>query len=91
MGAGYRVIKHKFYVDEAYLFVVHKVIFRFISRPIAWFDRHIVDGGVNLSGWSTRALGTALSYLQTGQIQTYAVWFVAGALFVLLIAWSAML
>ena len=91
MGAGYRVIKRKFYVDEAYMFVVHKVIFRFVSRPIAWFDRHIVDGGVNLSGWSTRALGAALSYLQTGQIQTYAVWFVAGALFVLLIAWSAML
>ena len=91
MGAGYRVIKQKFYIDELYLFVTHKIIFRYISRPIAWFDRHIVDGVMNLSGWSTRALGSALSFLQTGQIQAYAVWFVAGALFVLLIAWSAML
>lgn len=91
LGVLYRVVKQKFYIDEVYLFVTHRIIFRYISRPIAWFDRHIVDGMVNLAGWVTHTSGALLRYLQTGQIQTYALWFVAGGVFVLLFLWSALL
>jgi NADH-quinone oxidoreductase subunit L len=78
LGGVYRTIRAKFYIDELYLFVTRKVIFRFVAAPIAWFDRNVVDGGVNLSAYCTRTLGAALSRLQTGQVQTSGLWFVAG-------------
>ena len=84
----YGIVKQKFYIDEVYLFITKKLIFDFVARPIAWFDRHVVDGGVNLSGWMTRTTGGGLQHLQTGQVQTYGVWFVAGTMFVLLILWA---
>jgi NADH-quinone oxidoreductase subunit L len=88
LGFVYATVKQKFYIDEVYLFVTRRVLFRFVARPIAWFDRHIVDGGVNLSGWITRTTGAVLRHLQTGQVQIYGAWFVAGALLVLLILWT---
>ena len=39
---------HRFYWDEIYLFVTHKIIFNGICRPIAWFDRHIIDGSMEI-------------------------------------------
>ncbi|MBI5092831.1 MAG: NADH-quinone oxidoreductase subunit L [Candidatus Hydrogenedentes bacterium] len=88
-GVLYRVVKQKFYVDELYIFVTKSVIFQFVARPIAWFDRHVVDGGVNLSGFVTRRSGANLRHLQTGQVQTYSVWYAGGALFILLVLWAA--
>lgn len=90
LGKLHTIVKQKFYIDEIYLFIVHKIIFRFVARPVAWFDRHVVDGGVNLSAWITRTSGDKLKYLQTGQVQVYALWFVGGMLFVLLILLAAM-
>ncbi|MDD5308968.1 MAG: NADH-quinone oxidoreductase subunit L [Deltaproteobacteria bacterium] len=89
LGGAYRVVKRKFYVDELYLFVTHRIIFRHISRPIAWFDRHAVDGMVNLSGWTTRRTGSLLGALHGGRVQAYGVWLVGGTLFLLLVLWSA--
>ena len=34
---------HRFYIDEVYQFITHKIIFRCISKPIAWFDRHVIE------------------------------------------------
>ncbi|HNR97752.1 MAG TPA: NADH-quinone oxidoreductase subunit L [Planctomycetota bacterium] len=90
LGILYRTIKRKFYVDEAYLAVTKGFIFPYIARPIAWFDRHAVDGGVDLAGWITRTTGRLCRRLQTGQVQTYGVWFVGGILFVLLLLWAAL-
>ncbi|MGK5087696.1 NADH-quinone oxidoreductase subunit L [Bdellovibrionota bacterium FG-2] len=87
LGGVYTTIKNKFYIDEVYLFVTHKVIFQFVAAPIAWFDRHVVDGGVNLSAWGTRKMGAGLSRTQTGQVQTYGSWFVSGVLGILLVLW----
>jgi len=89
MGGFYRTVKRKFYVDEVYLFITHSIIIKYVSRPIAWFDRHVVDGGVNLSAWTTRALGARLRQTQTGQVQTYGLWYVAGLMLVLLVLWAA--
>ncbi|HSG98918.1 MAG TPA: proton-conducting transporter membrane subunit, partial [candidate division Zixibacteria bacterium] len=87
LGVIYRVIQNKFYIDEIYLFVTKKVLFRFVARPVAWFDRHVVDGAVNLTAYLTRMGGVALSKLQTGQVQTYAFWFVNGAIGFGLLIW----
>jgi len=91
LGGVYTVVKQKFYVDEVYLFVTHRLIFNLVSRPIAWFDRTIVDGGVNVSAWGTRASGYLFSWMQTGQVQSYGSWYAAGALLVLLVLWAALI
>jgi NADH-quinone oxidoreductase subunit L len=70
-----------------YLFVTKKIIFNLIARPIAWFDRHIVDGNVNMWAWLTGLLGRGLKPLQTGQVQTYASWWISGAVFFLILLW----
>jgi NADH-quinone oxidoreductase subunit L len=90
-GFLYTTIKNKFYIDEVYLFVTKKIIFRFVSQPIAWFDRRVVDGGVNLSAAITRLFGRELSRSQTGQMQSYGTWFVSGVIMVLLILWAVKL
>ncbi|MBI2604753.1 MAG: NADH-quinone oxidoreductase subunit L [Deltaproteobacteria bacterium] len=90
-GALHLVVKHKFYIDEIYLFITHKIIFRCIAAPVAWFDRNVVDGGVNLSGWCARVSSRGLTFLQTGQAQAYGAWLVGGSIIVLLVAWAARL
>jgi NADH-quinone oxidoreductase subunit L len=77
-GNLYRVAYHKFYVDELYLFVTHGLIFRFISVPLNWFDRHVVDGFMDLMAQSTRLGGTWLRQAVTGRLQTYLLWSVGG-------------
>ncbi len=74
------VIRNKFYIDEIWLFFARRVIFRGISAPIAWFDRTVVDGAVNAVGWLSRALGASLTLLQSGQLQGYASWMLAGTM-----------
>ena len=80
MGGVYTTIKQKFYFDEIYQFVTHRIIFKYVAAPISWFDRNVVDGGVNLSGQATREAGAKLTLLQTGQLQTYGFWLVMGTL-----------
>ncbi len=87
LGRVYPAISAKFYIDEIYLFVTHRIIFPYIGSPIAWFDRHIVDGAVNLTASLTRLGGVILSRLQTGQAQTYAVWLTNGAIATALLIW----
>ena len=91
LGGVYTLVKKKFYVDEVYLFVTHRLVFNLVSRPIAWFDRTVVDGGVNVSGWATRASGHLFSWMQTGQVQSYGSWYAAGAMLVLLVLWAALI
>ncbi len=44
-----------------------------------WFDRWVVDGAVNLVGWLTQLWGGVARLFQTGRVQTYVAWGVAGA------------
>lgn len=86
MGGLYRLIKNKFYIDEIYLFFT-RMIFRFIATPAAWFDRHIVDGAMNLSASVVRRSGALLNLIQTGQVQTYGIWMINGTIMVVLFLW----
>ncbi|MEK7774485.1 MAG: NADH-quinone oxidoreductase subunit L, partial [Candidatus Zixiibacteriota bacterium] len=83
----FSIVRDQFYINDIYLFVTRRIIFPYVSAPIAWFDRHIVDGAVNLSAWLTRRSGFELSRTQTGQMQTYGVWLVNGAILMALCIW----
>lgn len=71
---------HRFYIDEVYQFVTHKIIFRCISTPIAWFDRHVVDGFFDFLAWGTHATSDEIRDFQSGQVQQYAFVFLLGTL-----------
>ena len=71
---------HRFYIDEAYQFVTHRIIFGCISRPIAWFDRHVVDGFMNLLARTTQSAALGIRFMQSGSVQRYCIWFFAGTL-----------
>jgi NADH-quinone oxidoreductase subunit L len=86
-GAMYTIVRNKFYVDEVYLWITKSIVFRWVARPVAWFDRHIVDGTVNLVAWTARVGGMVLAVLQSGQVQTYAAWGVTGVGVLLALLW----
>ena len=71
---------NKFYFDEIYMFVTKKIIFNYISRPVAWFDRHIVDGFMNSLAWITNVTSVKIKGFQSGQLQQYAFVFISGAI-----------
>jgi len=81
---GYKWAFNKFYIDEVYLFVTKKIIFRYISEPVAWFDRHIVDGTMNGIANVTQAVSFRIRGLQSGQIQKYAFVFIGGVIMLLI-------
>jgi len=71
---------HRFYWDELYMFVTHKIIFNSICRPIAWFDRHIIDGTMDAFAIVTNKASYAIRGLQSGQVQMYVWIYLVGAL-----------
>ena len=76
---------HRFYIDDIYQFITHKIIFRCISTPIAWFDRHVVDGFFDFLAWATNTTSDEIRGLQSGQVQQYAYVFLCGALALILL------
>lgn len=76
---------HRFYIDEVYQFITHKIIFRCISKPIAWFDRHVIDGTFDFIAWAANAASDSIRGFQSGQIQQYTYVFLCGALALILL------
>ena len=73
----------RFYMDEVYQFITHRIIFARVSKPIAWFDRHIVDGFFDFLAWGTHTLSYQIRNLQSGSVQQYALVFFLGILLVI--------
>ena len=71
---------HRFYWDELYMFITHKIIFNSVCRPLAWFDRHIIDGTMDSFATITNKASDAIKPLQSGQIQMYVWYYLIGAL-----------
>ena len=71
---------NRFYFDELYLFITHKIIFNLVSRPIAWFDRHIIDGSMDMFATMAHKASSAIKGLQSGSIQAYVLVYLLGAL-----------
>ena len=81
----HNLLRRRYYVDEAYDWVVDRVVMGF-SRSLAWFDRNVVDGAVNGVGWLARQAGDRLRKLQTGRVQDYAQGIFWGVVVLLLLA-----
>ena len=79
-GGFYTAAYKKFYVDEVYVFMTKKIIFPFIGQPIAWADRHIVDGFLLLIANTTATISYKIKGLQSGKVQNYALYFFGGVL-----------
>ena len=76
---------HRFYLDEIYQFITHRIIFGCISRPIAWWDRHVVDGFFDFLAWGANATSDEIRGLQSGRIQQYTFVFLLGTLALILL------
>jgi NADH-quinone oxidoreductase subunit L len=85
MKYGYKWAYNKFYMDEVYMFVTKKIIFAFISAPVAWFDRHIVDGIMNGIAYVSNLASFRIRGFQSGQLQKYGFVFVSGGLILALV------
>ncbi len=81
----YRAAYKKFYIDELYLFMTKKVIFNLIARPVAWFDRHVVDGFMNFTATATNWVSVELREVQSGQLQKYAYIFLSGVFVIVMV------
>ncbi len=75
----------RFYLDEVYQYITHRIIFAHVSKPIAWFDRHVVDGFFDFLAWGTNSLSYRIRGFQSGSVQKYAYVFLLGTLALLAI------
>ena len=82
---------HRFYMDELYQFITHKIIFARICKPIAWFDRHIIDGTMDMFANVTNKVSVAIRGLQSGSIQAYILVYFIGVLLIALITWLCLI
>jgi len=81
LGAIYRLVYNKYFVDEAYDEVVVRPLM-ITSDTLLWrkVDAGMIDGAVNgLGAWAT-GVGSVLRLLQSGSIRSYAAWVVWGSL-----------
>jgi NADH-quinone oxidoreductase subunit L len=82
----YRILVHKYYVDEFYNWVIVRPL-RIVSEKFLW---RVVDEGtidnvlVNGAGESTASVGNILRRIQSGNIPSYATWVLLGAVLWLL-------
>ena len=77
------VLRNKFFLDEIYM-----VLVKVGQGTVAWLcgfvDRWIIAGlAVRGLAATTRGVGQVLRLFQTGNVQTYALWFAAGATIIL--------
>ncbi len=82
VGGLYKAAYNKFYFDEIYMFVTKQIIFKRISTPIAWFDRHIVDGFMDLQANMSQNASSKIKGLQSGNLKQYNWVFVMGAIII---------
>jgi len=78
-GAIFTLFKNKFYIDEAYAFLI-KWTQDLLACYAAWFDRWVLDWGIVRWAFAggSYGLGLVLRFLQIGNLQAYAFLFGAG-------------
>lgn len=83
----YKLLKNKYYIDEIYLWFIHKVMDGIVAKALYWFDIIIIDGIINGIALVVRGTAHGLRRTTTGQLQTYAlVFFFAVVVFYLVLA-----
>lgn len=76
---------NRFYIDDAWQFFTHQIVFNCFSKPIAWFDRHVIDGTFNFMAWGAQEAGETIRPWQSGDVRSYASWFLTGTIALTLI------
>ncbi len=85
LGPLYVLLSQKYYVDALYEnLVVRRSFYRVFAAFANWLDRRLVDGIVDFVGWFFRNIGSAVSRLQTGQVQAYGTAIALGSLLIIL-------
>lgn len=79
-GSLFKWAYNKFYMDEVYLFITHKIIFDKISNGVAVFDRKIIDGSMDGIAALVNFTSNKIKGAQSGQLQQYLIVFVGGAI-----------
>ena len=73
-GGLYRLARDKYRVDEAYDAAVVRPLVCGSRRVLFGIvDQRVIDALVNLTGIATRFTGHLVAFVQTGQVQTYAL------------------
>lgn len=65
-----RLFASKWYIDDLYQQVIVQGT-RTFAQTLLRFDQRIVDGTVNLTGFSTLSAGESLKYWESGRVQFY--------------------
>ncbi len=80
----HQLLLNRYYLNDAYISFARTCVYGF-SVFIDLFDRYVIDGIVNLIGWTSRGIGQGLRRTVTGFVGDYAAWIVAGLVVILLI------
>jgi NADH-quinone oxidoreductase subunit L len=83
LGALYRLVRDKFRVDELYDATAVRLVFAAAEVSAQRIDPQLIDGAVNGAGRVVAATSGAWRRFQTGNVQHYALSFLAGALVLL--------
>ncbi|HTX73271.1 MAG TPA: NADH-quinone oxidoreductase subunit L [Rectinemataceae bacterium] len=71
-GPLYRLLDHKFYIDEIYGWVFSRLMLG-AGIVFDWIDHSLIDGLFDGLGATTRAAGRKLRLTQSGRLQAYAL------------------
>ena len=78
LGWFSRLLVAKYHMDELYTGGIVRPIQYPIARIVNAFDRGVIDGAVNGVGRETQVAGRFLRYIQSGDVQRYAVYLFVG-------------
>ena len=89
---SYKLLDHKYYVDEIYGATVVKPLMGFSTYFLGWVvDKALLGGTAWLLGGIATFAGALLQRWQSGNIRSYAAWLAAGAaalLLFVLVPWA---
>jgi NADH-quinone oxidoreductase subunit L len=84
------IFENKYFLDRLYEDVfVTRIMQRGWNRLLQANDRYVVDGIVNGSGRLAREASARLRVIQTGQVQSYGLGFVAGIIVIVIAVYTA--
>lgn len=79
-----KLVLNKFYIDELYLFITHRIIFRCVAAPMKWIDDKVVDGLINVQARMSQSLAAVVRAVQNGLVHVYAGVMLIGFILLLL-------
>jgi NADH-quinone oxidoreductase subunit L len=87
-GFVYRVLFHKYYLDELYGVIIKYVVLG-VAKGCELFDKYIIDGLVNGIGRFIRGLASVFKRSETGLVQNYGAAMFGGVIVILVIVFFA--